>query len=240
MDPKAMEPYGMALLDFLSGDRSGKLIVRRDDGFTGDQPVGHFFRRPEDFSPIDRSAIELCHGRVLDVGAGTGCHSLVLQDKGVLVTAIDVSPQAVRTMLQRGVKEVHCADVFEYSGGPFDTLLMMDHGIGLVECLSGLDHFLGHAFDLLSPAGQILLDSLDVRQTDDPKHKSYQEGNRQAGRYVGEIRMRLEYKRHVGPFLGWLHVDPDTLTARARTAGWSCEVGLEEESGDYLAQLSSL
>jgi hypothetical protein len=54
---------------------------------------------------------------------------------------------------------------------------MMGHGIGMVETLAGLDRFLAHARGWLSGDGQILLDSQDVRVTDDPKNLAYQGAN---------------------------------------------------------------
>ena len=51
-------------------------------------------------------------GKTLDVGAGSGCHSLVLQEKGIDVTAIDISPLSVETMKERGIKKVMEQDFF--------------------------------------------------------------------------------------------------------------------------------
>ena len=240
MDAEAMEPYGQSLLDFFNGDISTKVVVHRDDGLAEDLPASVFFRKPSDFSPLEQTAMTLCRGYVLDIGAGTGRHSLALQDRGIRVLAIDVSPQAIEIMSKRGVKECQHVDVFEFHKEPFDTLLMMRHGIGIVEDLSGLDRFLRHAHRLLKPDGQIVFDSLDVRCTDVPRHLAYQEGNRQAGRYFGQFRLRFEYKGHTGPLFGWLHVDPETLRDHAERTGWSCKVVRREESGDYLAQLTPM
>jgi SAM-dependent methyltransferase len=238
MDPKAMQPYGAALLAYLEGDAGAALILRRDDGQEAPMPVSHFFREPSAFTPVENAAIRHCIGRVLDVGAGTGLHSLVLQQKGLRVTAIDVSAQAVAVMTRRGVKDVHCADLFTYEGGPFDTVLMMGHGIGTVETIAGLDRFLAHARGFLAEGGQVLLDSLDVRGTADPTNLAYQEANRRAGRYVGEIRLQLEYQGEKGPYCGWLHVDATTLKEHAGGAGWGCDVIAEQDGGDYLARLT--
>jgi SAM-dependent methyltransferase len=240
MDAEAMEPYGQSLLDFFNGDISAKFVVHRDDGLTSDLPASVFFRKPSDFSPLEQMAMKLCRGYVLDVGAGAGCHSLALQDQGIRVLAIDVSPDAIEIMSKRGVKECQHVDVFEFHGGPFDTLLMMLHGIGMVEDLSGLDRFLYHAHKLLKPDGQIVCDSLDVRCTDDPGHLVYQEANRRAGRYFGQVRMRFDYKGQAGPSFGWLHVDPETLVDHAERIGWSCQVVCREDGGDYLAQLTPM
>lgn len=157
-----------------AAQKAATLILRRDDGHGAPLPVSHFFRPPSAFTPIEEAALARCSGHVLDMGAGTGLHSLVLQEKGLRVTAVDISPQAVHIMAQRGVRDVHCAGLFEYQGGPFDTVLMMGHGIGMVKTLAGLDQFLAHARGWLSESGQVLLDSLDVRVTDDPKNLAYQ------------------------------------------------------------------
>lgn len=235
MNPKAMEPYGMALLAYYEGKTNAELIIRRDDGQETPLPVKFFFR--DISSPIDNAAINCCIGHILDIGAGTGLHSQALQQKGLPTTAIDINPQAVNIMRQKGLMDVHCADIFEFRGGHFDTLLMMGHGIGIVETIAGLDRFLAFAHVLLSEDGQVLLDSLDVRITDNPNDLAYQEANRRAGRYIGEIRLQFEFQGHKGPYCGWLHVDAETLKDHAELAGWRCEVVYEEESGNYLALL---
>lgn len=240
MDREAMGPYGQSLRDYFRGEPSATCVVHRDDGYTEALPASVFFRKPSDFSAIEQRAMGLCRGHVLDVGAGTGCHSLALQDRGTRVLAIDISSEAIEIMSKRGVKECRHADLFEFHEGRFDTLLLMMHGIGMVEDLSGLDRFLGHARTLLRPDGQILYDSLDVRCTEDPGHLAYQESNRQAGRYSGQIRMRFEYKGQMGPIFGWLHVDPDTLASQAETTGWACQVIGMDDGGSYLAQLTSV
>jgi 2-polyprenyl-3-methyl-5-hydroxy-6-metoxy-1,4-benzoquinol methylase len=238
MDPSAMDPFGAALLAYAEGDTSVELVLHRDDGHEGRLPVSHFFRPPSAFTPIEKLAIERCSGHVLDVGAGTGLHSLALQEKGVRVTALDISAGAVAVMARRGVLAVRCGDIFECERDAFDTVLMMGHGIGMVETLAGLDRFLDHVRGLLCEGGQVLLDSLDVSVTDDPKNQAYHEANRRAGRYIGEIRLRSEYQRTKGAEYVWLHVDAATLKQHAAKAGWKGEVILEEDHGDYLARLT--
>lgn len=233
-----MTPHGLALLAYFRGETSAQLNTRRDDGLVEPLPVSRFFRPPSEFTAIEVAAIERCRGHVLDIGAGTGLHSLALQTTGTTVTAIDLSPQAVEIMTQRGVANVRCADVFGFGEGPFDTLLMLGHGIGMVEDVPGLARFLGHAHQLTSNGGQILLHSLDVSQTDDPIHLAYHEANRRAGRYIGELRLQFEFRGQTGPYCGWLHVDPQTLCTQAGQRGWRCEIALEQDSGDYLARLT--
>ncbi len=232
-----MEPFGRALLTYLEGDASAELVLRRDDGLESVIPVSLFFRDEPGFNDLENKAIELCAGRVLDIGAGAGSLSIALQRRGLAVTAMDISQEAVVVARRRGVTDALCADIVAFEGGPFDTLLMMGHGVGMVETIEGLDRFLTRAHLLLGPNGRLLLDSLDVRVTDDARHLAYHEANRKAGRYIGEIRMRIEFGGMPGPSYSWLQVDAETLRAHAEPVGWRCEIVHRAESGDYLAKL---
>ena len=236
MQAKAMTPHGRALLDYHRGVAGATLVIRRDDGDAGELPAKVFFEPPAADS-LEWLALDLCRGEILDVGAGAGRHSLMLQERGLTVQAIDIAPEAVEVTRERGVRRVECADVFEYHGGPFDTLLMLCHGIGLVQDLAGLSRFLAKAHDLVKPDGQILLDSLDVRCTTNPEHLDYQARIQREGRYYGKVRISMEYKGEVGPMSGWLHVDPSNLANRAQSEGWACEVLQQEDGGDYVARL---
>ena len=62
-----------------------------------------------------KKALELCRGNVLDVGCGSGIHSLFLQDKGLNVKAIDISEGAVSVSKQRGVSRVEQRSVLDES-----------------------------------------------------------------------------------------------------------------------------
>lgn len=238
MNPQAMSPFGAALEAYERGDTNAELLVRRDDGVIGRLPVSHFFRESADFSRIDCEALGRCHGRVLDAGAGTGVHTLELQRRGFMVTAIDICPQAVEVMRRRGVREAVCGDLFSFGKERFDTILLMGHGIGMTENIAGLDRFLRYAHILLTPGGQILLESNDPGITDDPRNLEYHAANQRAGRYIGEVRMRFEFRGDAGPYCGWLHADPETLCTHAEAAGWSHSIIVRETSGDYLARLT--
>lgn len=233
---ESMKPLGLAIKDFYSGDVGAEVKSRRDDGVVSTMAVSAFFRGPVDFQ-IDKLLIDKCCGTILDIGAGVGIHSLYLQEKGFSVTALDISPEACKVMQQRGVKYVICSSVMDYHGGPYDTLLILGRSIGFVETLAGLDVFLNSIRRLVKPGGCILINSLDVTKTTDRQNLSYHEANRKAGKYVGEIRLQLEYGSVTGPEVGLLHVDPDTLTAHAAAAGWMCRVLLREPDGHYAAVL---
>ena len=188
-----------------------------------------FFRGPGEFSALDEAALDLCRGRVLDVGAGAGCHSLVLQARGLSVTALDVAPEAVEVMRRRGVRDVRCGDIFSFAGERFDTLLMLMNGIGLVGTLEGLDRFLR---DVPRLAGR--------RGTDPAGLLRSRSAGRASGRhgYAGEMRFQLEYRGSAArstTSCSW--ISRRSVAAPSR-AGWRCESIWHEDEGHYLARLT--
>lgn len=237
MDPGAMAPFGEALKSYCNGNLRAGVVVRRDDGVAAPLPISHFFREPSSFSRIECEALKQCRGHVLDAGAGAGLHTLELQRRGEVVTALDICPDAVEVMARRGVKEAVQSDIFTFVARKFDTLLLLGHGIGMMESIAGLDRFLAHADELLSPGGQILLDSMDPAVTTDAGNLAYHAANRRAGRYIGEVRMCFEFEGKAGPYCGWLHVDPGTLRDRAAEAGWSSTAIIQESNGEFLARI---
>ena len=95
-------------------------------------PLRTLFRTYQSMPKIEQTALDMAKGRTLDVGAASGCHSLVLQERGIDVTAIDISPLSVETMKERGVKSVREQDFFMLENKQYDTILMLMNGIGIV------------------------------------------------------------------------------------------------------------
>ena len=99
---RKMDPMGRAIAEYW------KTMVSTNRPKTADRlrvfspmfeedeiPLTTLFRSYEDMPEIERKALDMAKGRILDVGAGAGCHSLVLQERGMDVTAIDISPLSV-------------------------------------------------------------------------------------------------------------------------------------------------
>jgi len=232
----AASPYSQAMLDYWHGDASAAYTIHREDGFACPVPVAGAFATPP-FSPLEQLALESCSGSILDVGAGVGRHSLALQERGRAVTALEVEPELVGVMSERGVTEAVEGSVFSLVGRQFDSMLMLMNGFGLVGTPVGAAAFFEHARHLLTPQGQILCDSLDVRQTVNPVHLAYQKTNLCQGRPAGQMRFWIEYRGQRGEAFDWLHLDFDSLRTLAQAHGVSAEMLTREESGNYLARL---
>lgn len=223
---------GRAMLDFyLNPDTSRKLWVAYPDGSRDEMPVATYFRPWKKMPFLEEIALQECRGSVLDIGAGAGSHSLVLQEDGHDVTALDFSPGAAAVAKQRGVKRVLNADIFTFSETGFDTLLMLMNGIGLVGNIAGLKAFLAHADAILAPDGQILFDSSDVSYL-------YGDGTPRPDHYYGEVKCRYEYEGEETDWFTWLYIDQTRLQHIAEAAGWKTQLLFEDDEAQYLVRLT--
>lgn len=227
---------GMAIRDYYEGRPLQPLRVLSPQFEDDEFPVETLFRTVPDMSGLEREALRLCRGRVLDVGAGAGCHSLALQSAGQTVTAVDISPHSVETMRRRGVRDVRLADFFaDEVGGPYDTLLFLMNGLGLAGTLAALPRLLERCAVLLAPGGQILADSSDLCYLFEDEDGSLDD--LPDSRYYGEVDYVMRYGSVAGRPFGWLYVDAGTLCRVARSAGFRCRVVSTGPHYDYLACL---
>ncbi|TFG18998.1 MAG: methyltransferase domain-containing protein [Promethearchaeota archaeon] len=235
---EAMVPFGLALENYYYHGVDIPIVIVRDDEYRTEMSVKPFFRRQENFPAIERRALNKCKGKVVDLGAGVGADSLVLQNREFNITAVEINPIACEIMQQRGVKIVRCMDLFEFSESGFDTILLYGRSIGNVQDLEGLERFLIHAKTLLNRDGQIILDSIDLRLQKTPESIAYQQKKSETGGYFGEVVSHFEYKENIGPDFSLLHVDPDKLKEFCEKTGWICEIIYAEADGNYLAKLT--
>ena len=187
--------------------------------------------------PLERKALSLCRGRVLDVGAGAGCHSLALQRHGLDVTAVDISPLSVDVMRRRGVRQAWEADVFDEAfAGCYDTVLMLMNGSGIIGRLERMPLFFRHMKQLLAPSGCVLVDSSDLRYIYEDEDGAL-DIDLNAG-YYGELVLDYPVQASERCTFPWLYVDFDTLAYYAQENGFRAERLQEGEHYDYLARLS--
>ncbi|HEX6434175.1 MAG TPA: class I SAM-dependent methyltransferase [Gemmatimonadales bacterium] len=238
MNLEAWLPYEAAMVAYHRGNRDVTIVVY-DDYERDEAPLSYFFREPEHFPPLELMALEHCRGRVLDVGAGSGCHSLELERRGLSVTALEILPGLVDILRQRGLRDVRQTTWMDLKvAEPFDTVLMMMNGLGLAETLDGLDQFFRDARRLVKADGQVLADSTDVRVRMDPEARRTGRLRRLDGRYIGELHFQLEFEGRKGPPFGQLYVDPETLHKKATAGGWGCDMlRPPDEYGNYLVRL---
>lgn len=233
----AHDPMGAAIMDYQTAGRADTLRVRSSMFDDDEMPVPYLFRTVEEMPPLERRALEMARGRVLDVGAGAGCHALALQQRDVDVTAIDISPLSCRAMALRGVQQAVCINLMDPRLTPaYDTILMLMNGTGIAGKVSRLPRLLDRLGQLLAPGGQVLIDSSDLSYvyTDDEGHMDIDLD----GAYYGEVDYQMSYRGIEGQPFDWLYIDYPLLASIASQCGWHCQQVAQGSHYDYLAQLT--
>ncbi len=236
--PIHQDPMGAAIRDFHLKGKAKRLRVLSSMFDEDEIPVSTLFRTESEMNVLERQALNLCHGRVLDVGAGAGCHSRVLQQRGIDTTAIDISPLSVQTMRERGILKALHANFFTdcIEGTPFDTVLMLMNGIGIVGRVNCFADFFARLDTLLAPGGQLLTDSSDLRYIFEDEDGTFcYDGEAE---YYGEVDYRMVYGSTRGPRFHWLYADFDTLAREALQHGFRAEKVLDGQHYDYLARIT--
>ena len=236
MLPIAADPMGAAIYDFHKTGNADTLIVRSSMFEDDEIPVEDLFRSFEGMPSLEQYALELAEGRILDVGAGSGCHSLALQKMGKTAFAIDISPLSVMVMKERGVdaRQVNLYD--PAFTDKFDTVLMLMNGTGIIGCLENMPVFFDRMRELLTPEGSLLIDSSDLRYLFEEEDGSLMIDL--ADDYYGQLDYQMVYKNVEGEPFDWLYVDFDTLAYYAEESGFKAELLAEGDHYDYLARLS--
>ena len=227
---------GRAIYDYYHTKKASKLRVLSSMFYEDEIPVATLFRNFADMPIQEQRAIELCRGRVLDVGAGSGCHSIVIKERGLEVVAIDISELSVEVMKERGI-DARNINFFDATfNEKFDTILLAMNGIGIVGKTERLPHFFRSIKRLLAPGGQVLLDSSDIRYVF-MDEDGVMDIDLAAG-YYGEIDYKMRYKNINGEPFDWLYIDFDTLSMYAEEHGFTCEKCIDGEHYDYLARIT--
>ena len=224
------DPLGAMMLDYLCGHHEAAVEVESANLEMSLMTGATMFRPYAEMDDLEQRALGGCEGRVLDVGAGSGCHALWLQQRGLLVEAIDLSPGAVEVMRRRGVQRVRHANFFNLQGERYDTILMLMNGIGICGSLVGLADLLRQARRLLAPGGRLIADSTDLTRLAGG-------GRRRRRSSLGETMFRMRYQESVSDPFPWLYVDMTTLATTAANLNLSCEELHRGPNGRYLVRI---
>lgn len=229
------DPFGAAIQEYFEKGKAPALIVNSNYTEGEEIAASWFFRTEKEMPAIERTALKRCNGKVLDIGAAAGCHALILQKKGFNVTALEKSEKAAEVMAKRGIQKVICIDIYTFSEGKFDTILLLMNGAGIGETIAGLEKLLIHLKTMLSEKGQILIDSTDIKYLFLEEDGSLWVDLANEA-YYGEMEYEIIYKKSVTKFK-WLFVDLQNLKKVAAKCGLECSLVEKGKHHDFLAQL---
>lgn len=227
---------GRAIWDYYYQENPEDLQTETSISELDDLPVSYLFRDYQEMNALEKKALDLSFGKVLDVGSGAGSHSLYLQNERKLeVTALDISPKSIEICKARGIKNAICEDLLQFSEKDFDTILLLMNGTGIFQSLERIDQYLQKLKNLVAENGQILIDSTDILYMYDQD----EDGGVliPATGYYGELDYYLHYKGESELPMKWLYLDFDTLENAAIANGFKIQK-IEQLEDSYLAQLT--
>jgi len=227
---------GRAIWDYFKNENPEDLQTETSISELDELPVKYLFRDFEEMNKIEKKALKLSHGKVLDIGAGAGSHSLYLQnDRNLDITALDISPKAIQVCQLRGIQKAVAQNMLEFSGETYDTILLLMNGTGIFQSLKVIDIYLKRLYSLLNKNGQILIDSTDILYMFDQD----EDGGVliPANGYYGELDYIVHYKGESEDPIKWLYLDFNTLKNAAENNGFTIEKVLQDEDS-YLAKLT--
>lgn len=227
--------FGKALLDYQNNNYTVDLMTSTNISDEDELPLPYLFRDYKAMPKLEQQALKLAKGKILDVGCGSGSHSLYLQSKGLSVKAIDVSAGAVAVSKARGVITIEEKALLDETD-TFDTILLLMNGTGIFQTLDQVSTYLLHLKSLLNKGGQILIDSSDIKYMYlDEDGGFWQDMN---ANYYGELDYFLSYKGEKEAAMKWLYLDYKLLLDACTAIDLKCEMLAEGEHYDYLAKLS--
>jgi SAM-dependent methyltransferase len=234
------DTFGQEMWAYYKGEETSE-IVERDDGYFNASPKGPalYFSEFEDWDLLDRKAMELVKGRVLDIGCGAGRHSLYLQKMGYDVLGIDSSPLAIKICKLRGLKRAKVMPIEELDFKPnsFDTIIMLGSNFGLFSSFERAKRLLKKMYKMTSAKGLIVASTRDTYKTDNPDHLAYHKLNRKRGRMAGQLRLRIRFRKCVGRWFDYLIVSKKEMEEILKGTGWKIREFIDSGDSAYVAAI---
>ena len=235
LTPEA-DPMGRAIYEYHKYGKADDVIVHSSMFDDDVIPVETLYRTFDQMPALEQKALELATGDILDVGAGSGCHSLALKEMGKNSVAVEISSLSVEVMKERGV-DARLVNFYDSSfNETYDTILMLMNGTGIIGNLDNIQTFFSRIKQLLKPGGSLLIDSSDLSYLYEEEDGSLMIDL--ADDYYGLVDFQMQYKDSMGEPFDWLYLDFNTLSYYAEESGFTAELIEEGEYYDYLARLT--
>ena len=234
---RGQDAFGQALYAaFISGQDC--FIVERDDGcFYDGGGLRVYFADYSKWPEREKKALRYIKGKILDIGAGAGRHSLYFQRKGHKVTAIDNSPLCVRVCRERGVKDARCLSIEETGvlKAKFDTVLLMCNNFGLFGSRKKAKKLLRELYKVTSPEAKIISESYEYQT---PFFREYIKRNLRIGRDPGDFTARIRYGKHCTPWFDYFRATKNEMKEILGETGWKVEKFIGSREQSYIAVIA--
>ena len=229
------DAYGQMMWDHYRGIPAEE-IVEREDGYISAGVSSSYFKPYDEWPDHQQKAMAYAQGRVLDIGCGPGRHAIYLQEQGLDVLGIDMSPLAIRVAKKRGIKKGKPISITKISSrlGQFDTILMMGSNFGLFGNLKRARWLLRKMYNMTSPDARIIAESVDPYGTKRKAHLDYHKKNRKQGKFSCQLTIRVRYEKYIGPWFEYLKVSREEMAQVLEGTGWQVSKFIPEKEAVFV------
>lgn len=231
------DPFGQACLAYLKGIRGLEIKVKSDHTKDDYLPVDYLFRSFNEMPLLEQTALNLCKGKVLDIGAGAGCHSKWLMEHDFEVLSIDQSPGVIEALQLQGLNFKHIDFFHLEETNKYNTLLALMNGTGISGTEKKFPEFLNKCKKLLAKDGQLLIDSSDVLYLFE-KENQLNGGSKE--KYYGQVKYQMEFDNEQTDWFDWIYFSYEKLKGICEKNGMSCDYIFEGSTHDYLVKIMKM
>lgn len=232
---------GTAMMDYYYGDKTVEIVLhnyirtRKLNTSIGYNilPLRDLCKEINELEIFDKMAIDKCRGKVLDIGAGSGSHSLALVENKCDVISLDISKGATEVMKKRGLKKIEQIDINHYKEKSFDTLVFFGNNHGMFGNMRKFTNFIKKSYKtgLLNKNGQIIISSPFV---DLPFLNNFNKCKCE----ILLIKIQLEYKGQKSKKFKWMMVSPAFLNRCMKLEGFRTEEYFSDNKSSCVLKIS--
>jgi SAM-dependent methyltransferase len=227
------DAFGQALRDcLLEQPPVSSLVMEFDNGVaTPALPPAWFLQPASGWDAAEHAVLSaVTSGPVLDLGAGAGRHSLLMQELGFEVTAIDISPGAIEVCRRRGVRDARIADLNEPPDDQrWRAVLMMCGNLGLAGGWDETRALLTRLARICTDDAVVVADTIDT--TDTPGERA-KDAERDVQQLI--VTMRLRYGSVVSPWARLLNVPIVDVKPLVEGTGWRLDQHERQDIDHYV------
>ncbi len=183
--------------------------------------ASYFARKYDEFPEVEQIAMSICHGKVLDIGAGAGAHSMYLTQKNFETNALEHDSGFYKILKRIPNLTAIQADFFSWhTTEKFDTILLLMNGFGIAGTTDRLSEMFSRLKTLLADNGKILAEITDYRFSPEYDHSIMANP---------EATFRLMYDGKFSKEFTWLYANLDLIKSHGITENLDVRIIYQED-----------
>ena len=214
--------FGQELLAYIKYGNIHE-IIERDDGCIDLTSPKSYFSEFTKWPKIEKIAINLIQGPVLDIGCGPGRVGKYLKTKKIDVTNIDVSPIAIKICKNSGLKKsrvLSISDIEKLNYKNFNSIVLFGRNFGLLQTPKKAKLILSKIAKITNKDAIILGESRDPNTITNPAFIKYMKKNIKKNKMPGQLRLRLRYQTYKGNWFKFLYASKNDVLSLIDVTEW--------------------